>query len=87
MSPYHLKEHGSGDSHPVQLDLKSGIKGEVSVIVTATPFGSVTAVVDVDIQGDGLLLGDCSSWRADGGRGRDRWTGWSRKHDKERWMV
>lgn len=74
-SSYHLKQHCSSDSHPVQLDLKGGVEGEVSMVITAAPFGSVAAVVNVHIQSDRLLLRDCGSWRTDGGRWRDRKTG------------
>lgn len=68
MSSYHLKEHCSSGSHPVQLNLEGSIKGEVSMIITAAPFSSVTTVVNVHIQSDCLLLRDCCSWRTDGGR-------------------
>lgn len=57
----HLKEHCSGDSHPVQLDLKGGVEGEVAVVITAAPFSSVAAVVNIHVHGDRLLLRDCSS--------------------------
>lgn len=73
-SSYHLKEHCGSDSHPVQLDLEGSVEGEVSVIITAAPFGSVTAVVNVHVQSDRLLLRDCSSCRTEGGRWRDRRT-------------
>lgn len=71
----HLKEHCSSHSHPVQLDLKGRVKGEVSVVITAAPLGSVTAVVNVHIQSDGLLLWDCSRWGTDRGRERGGETG------------
>lgn len=74
---YHLKEHCGSDGHPVQLDLKSSVEGEVSMVITAAPFGSIAAVVNVHVQGDRLLLRDCSSWGrvegADRGREGGRW--------------
>lgn len=80
-SSYHLKQHCGSDGHPVQLDLKGGIEGEVSVIITAAPLSPVTAVVDVHIQSDCLLLRDGSGWRKEGRKTRgkgskrrgDRW--------------
>ncbi len=68
VTSYHLKEHCSSDSHPMQLNLKGRVEGEVSMIITAAPFGSVTAVVHIHVQSDGLLLRDCGSWRTDEGR-------------------
>lgn len=71
---YHLKEHRSSDSHPVELDLKGGVEGEVSVVIAAAPLHAVAAVVDVHIQGDHFLLrdgGGCDGskgGRDDGGR-------------------
>lgn len=59
---YHFKEHCSSDRHPVQLDLEGSVEGEIAVIITAAPFCSVTAVVNVHIQSDSLLLWDCRSY-------------------------
>lgn len=69
----------------MQLDLKGGVKGEVSVVVTAAPFRPVTAVIDIHIQGDGLLLRHRGSWGKDGGRWRE--TGRQREQEKEKWMA
>lgn len=86
---YHLKEHCSSDSHPVQLDLKGSVEGEVAMVITAAPFGSVAAVVYVHVQSDRLLLRDCSSWRTDGQRegGGETDRQEARKQKKERWMA
>lgn len=62
------------------------------MVITAAPFGSVAAVVNVHIQGDRLLLRDCSSWgkvegadrNREGGRWRDRETGKQRKQKRRR---
>lgn len=63
---YHFKEHCSSDGHPVQLDLKGSVEGEVAVVIAAAPLGSVTAVVDVHVESDRLLLWNCSSYRTRG---------------------
>lgn len=57
------------------------------MVITAAPFGSVAAVVNVHIQGDCLLLWDCSSWgiRPRHG-GRDRETESKGSKEKETWM-
>lgn len=71
---HHFKKHRSSDGHPVQFDLEGGVQGEVAVVITTAPLGPVAAVVHVHVQGDRLLLGDCSSWRTDGGREVERQT-------------
>lgn len=68
---YHLKEHCSSDSHPLQLDLKGSFQRKVAMVVATAPLSSVTAVIDIHVQRDCLLLWDCSSWRTDG----QRWGG------------
>lgn len=74
----------------MQLDLEGGVEGEVAVVITAAPLGPVAAVVHVHVQSDRLLLGDCSSWRTDGGReggGEERQTDKEAKEaEGERWM-
>ena len=57
---YHLKEHGRGDGHPVQLDLKGRVEGEVAVVITAAPLTALATVVDVNVQSHRLLVWDRS---------------------------
>lgn len=58
---YHLKEHRSSDSHPVELDLKGSVEGEVSMVIRAAPLHAVTAIVHIHIQSDHFLLWNSGS--------------------------
>lgn len=60
--PHHLKENCCCYSHPVQLDLKGSVEGEIAMIVTTAPFQAVRTVVDVYVQGHCPLLGHCSTY-------------------------
>lgn len=84
-SGYHLEEHRGSDGHPVQLDLKGGVEGEVSVIIAAAPFGPVAAVVDVHVQGDCLLLRDGCSCRTEEGAGGGETGGHGAKGKVDGW--
>lgn len=91
-SGYHLKEYCGSDSHPVQLDLKGSVEGEVSVIITAAPFRSVTAVVNIHVQSDCLLLWDrCSciteGWGVGGGGVERQEDNRQREQKKRRWTA
>lgn len=57
----HLEEHCCRHGHPVQLDFEGHVGWEVAVVIAATPFGTITAVVHVHVQSDCLLLRYCSS--------------------------
>lgn len=53
---YHLKEDCSSDRHPVELDLKGSVEGEVAVVIRAAPLHAVAAIVHIHIQSDHFLL-------------------------------
>lgn len=84
MCGYHLEEHGGRDGHPVQLDLKGGVEGEVSVVVAAAPLSAVAAVVDVHVQGDRLLLRDGGSCRGKSKNERKENKKWREQRCKRR---
>lgn len=63
---YHFKEYSCSDSHPVQLDLKGSIEGEVAMVIATAPFRPITAIVDINVQGDCFLLWNCGSWERRG---------------------
>lgn len=58
---YHLEEHRRRHGHPVQLDLEGHVEREVAVVIAATPFSTIAAVVHIHVQSDCLLLRYCSS--------------------------
>lgn len=78
---HHFKEHGCGDSHPVQLDLKGSIEREVAMVIATAPFRPIAAIVHVDVQGDCFLLRNCGSCE---GRGKERETERGRAEMAER---
>lgn len=68
----------------MQLDLKGGVEGEVSMIIAAAPFSPVTAVVDINVQSDCLLLWDRCSCVVEEGKEVERQEGQNAKGAKRK---
>lgn len=53
---HHLEKDCCRNGHPVQLDLKGSVQGEVAMVIAAAPLSAIAAIVHVNVQGDRLLL-------------------------------
>lgn len=59
---HHLEEDRSGHCHPVELNLKGRIQGEVAMVITAAPLQPICSVVHVHVQRHSPLLRNSGSY-------------------------
>lgn len=82
---HHFKEYSGSDSHPVQLDFKGNIEGEVAMVIATAPFRPITAIVHINVQGDCFLLWNCGGCERRG-KNRARKTGRVEMAKKMKWQ-
>lgn len=82
---HHFKEYSCSDSHPVQLDFKGSIEGEVAMVIATAPFRPITTIVHINVQGDCFLLWNCGSWERSS-KNRARKTGRVEMAKRMKWQ-